>query len=96
MGYCSKIGSLSPPQAKQFGPLTCPTRVVLAQEKIAIDLCGFRSLKNAYTAVDGEPEIACKLLKRLVGERGFEPPTPLVPNQISIPIENLLNLVASN
>jgi hypothetical protein len=26
--------------------------------------------------VDGKPEIAFKCLKRLVGERGFEPPTP--------------------
>jgi len=32
--------------------------------------------KIVYIAVDGEPEIACKLLKKLVGERGFEPPTP--------------------
>lgn len=27
------------------------------------------------------------LLKNLVGERGFEPPTPLVPNQIPKPVE---------
>src|SRR5208282_4362775 len=26
--------------------------------------------------VDGKPEVAFKCLKRLVGERGFEPPTP--------------------
>ena len=26
--------------------------------------------------VDGKPEVALKYLKRLVGERGFEPPTP--------------------
>jgi hypothetical protein len=27
-------------------------------------------------AVDGKPEVQFKYLKRLVGERGFEPPTP--------------------
>ena len=27
--------------------------------------------------VDGKPELAFKCLKKLVGERGFEPPTPL-------------------
>src|SRR5271170_5592388 len=27
-------------------------------------------------AVDGKPEVLFKCLKRLVGERGFEPPTP--------------------
>src|SRR5580704_3632887 len=26
--------------------------------------------------VDGKPEVLLKCLKRLVGERGFEPPTP--------------------
>jgi hypothetical protein len=26
--------------------------------------------------VDGKPEVAFMCLKRLVGERGFEPPTP--------------------
>jgi hypothetical protein len=26
--------------------------------------------------VDGKPEVQFKYLKRLVGERGFEPPTP--------------------
>jgi hypothetical protein len=29
--------------------------------------------------VDGKPEVPFMCLKRLVGERGFEPPTPLVP-----------------
>ena len=28
------------------------------------------------TDVDGKPEVLLKYLKRLVGERGFEPPTP--------------------
>jgi hypothetical protein len=28
-----------------------------------------------------------KLLTIMVGERGFEPPTPLVPNQVPSPIE---------
>ena len=32
--------------------------------------------------VDGKPEVQFKCLKIMVGERGFEPPTPLVPNQI--------------
>jgi hypothetical protein len=27
-------------------------------------------------AVDGKPEVQFKCLKQLVGERGFEPPTP--------------------
>ncbi len=29
-----------------------------------------------YTVVDEKPEIQFMYLKRLVGERGFEPPTP--------------------
>ena len=29
-----------------------------------------------HSGVDGNPEVHFKLLKRLVGERGFEPPTP--------------------
>jgi len=32
--------------------------------------------KNVYIDVDGKPEVTFKCLKRLVGERGFEPPTP--------------------
>ena len=32
--------------------------------------------KNVYIDVDGKPEVAFKCLKILVGERGFEPPTP--------------------
>jgi len=32
----------------------------------------------------------------MVGERGFEPPTPLVPNQILAPIEISLNLAVFN
>src|SRR5215470_8187462 len=32
--------------------------------------------KIDYSRVGGRPEINCKLLKRMVGERGFEPPTP--------------------
>ena len=31
--------------------------------------------------VDGKPEVEFKCLKRLVGERGFEPPTPWVQMQ---------------
>src|SRR5215831_13498421 len=32
--------------------------------------------KIDYSGVGGRPEISCNLLKRMVGERGFEPPTP--------------------
>jgi hypothetical protein len=32
--------------------------------------------KIAYSAVDENPEVLSMCLKRLVGERGFEPPTP--------------------
>jgi len=32
--------------------------------------------KIIYSAVDGNPEARFKCFKRLVGERGFEPPTP--------------------
>jgi hypothetical protein len=52
-----------------------PRTDLIAEDVLLVDLAA-RSLKIAYTAVDGKPEIACKLLKELVGERGFEPPTP--------------------
>jgi hypothetical protein len=29
-----------------------------------------------YIGILGDPGIGCKLLKIMVGERGFEPPTP--------------------
>jgi len=32
--------------------------------------------KIAYTAVDEKPEVPFMCLKTMVGERGFEPPTP--------------------
>jgi hypothetical protein len=32
--------------------------------------------KIDHSAVDGNPEVGFKCLKKLVGERGFEPPTP--------------------
>jgi hypothetical protein len=32
--------------------------------------------KIDYSAVDGKPKVLFISLKRLVGERGFEPPTP--------------------
>jgi hypothetical protein len=38
--------------------------------------------KIDYSAVAEKPEMQFKRLKTMVGERGFEPPTPLVPNQI--------------
>jgi hypothetical protein len=34
------------------------------------------ALNFAYNAVDEKPEVLFMFLKRLVGERGFEPPTP--------------------
>jgi hypothetical protein len=37
------------------------------------DLTGY---KFDYIAVDGKPKMILISLKRLVGERGFEPPTP--------------------
>jgi hypothetical protein len=45
-------------------------------EQALVDLRGFHSLRIAYIHEGGRPEINCNLLKRLVGERGFEPPTP--------------------
>ncbi len=36
----------------------------------------FTIYKIDYTAVDENPDVLFKRLKRLVGERGFEPPTP--------------------
>jgi hypothetical protein len=38
---------------------------------------GGTTVYNFYTInTDGKPEVQFKRLKRLVGERGFEPPTP--------------------
>jgi hypothetical protein len=34
------------------------------------------ALKIVYVAVDGKPEVLSMYLRKLVGERGFEPPTP--------------------
>ena len=41
-----------------------------------VELRGFLSLNFAYSAVDENPETLSMCLKRLVGERGFDPPTP--------------------
>jgi len=43
----------------------------------------FTVYKFDYIAVDAKPEARFISLKRLLGERGFEPPTPLVPKQPS-------------
>ena len=42
--------------------------------------------------VDGKPEVQFKCLKRLVGERGFEPPPP-GPEPDSASYRTLLNFV---
>ncbi len=48
------------------------------------DLTGYRII---YTAVYEKPEVLFKCLKTLVGERGFEPPTPWSGTQIPRLIE---------
>jgi hypothetical protein len=47
-----------------------------SSEGEAVELRGFLSLNFAYSAVDEKPEMLFMCLKILVGERGFEPPTP--------------------
>jgi hypothetical protein len=43
----------------------------------ALSLPNIRTVyKIDHSGVDGSPEVRFKCLKRLVGERGFEPPTP--------------------
>ena len=37
---------------------------------------GFDGYKIDYSGILGYPNNGCKLLKIMVGERGFEPPTP--------------------
>ena len=37
---------------------------------------GLHRYEIVYSGVDEKPEGTDKLLKRMVGERGFEPPTP--------------------
>src|SRR5271165_6362755 len=49
--------------------------------------------KIDYSDVAAKPEVAGKLLKRLVGERGFEPPTPSSRTRLSSP-ERLANAAA--
>jgi hypothetical protein len=44
---------------------------------------GFDRCKIVYIGILGDPEGGCKLLKRLVGEREFEPPTPWSRNSFS-------------
>ena len=43
--------------------------------------------------VDGKPEVQLKCSKRLVGERGFEPPTPWSRRLVSRRINNLAMFV---
>jgi hypothetical protein len=49
--------------------------------------------KIDYTAVDGKPEMRFMCLKRLVGERGFEPPTPWSRIRDSGVVLNVFNLI---
>ncbi len=48
----------------------------LARVCIPGELEGLNVYKIDYTTVDVNPEFHFKYLKGLVGERGFEPPTP--------------------
>jgi hypothetical protein len=55
----------------------------LQQDRIAFSMETQLEIRKNTTAykfvtidVDGKPEVAFNCLKRLVGERGFEPPTP--------------------
>jgi len=45
------------------------------------------------TDVEGKPEMQFKCLKRLVGERGFEPPTPWSRIRDSGVVLNVFNLL---
>ena len=49
--------------------------------------------KIDYSDVDGKPEVSFMCLKRLVGERGFEPPTPWSRNRDSGVVLNVFNLL---
>ena len=44
--------------------------------ELVVLLEDFTGYKIDYIAILGDPENSCKLLKIMVGERGFEPPTP--------------------
>jgi hypothetical protein len=41
-----------------------------------VSAVGFYRYEIVYSSVDGKPEWPDICLKQLVGERGFEPPTP--------------------
>jgi hypothetical protein len=48
-----------------------------SRRRIGVKISDAGTVYNFYTIdVDGKPEVQFKSLKRLVGERGFEPPTP--------------------
>ena len=51
-------------------------RLVHFAASALIELAGFGCYKFDYSRFFGEPKDGCKLLILLVGERGFEPPTP--------------------
>jgi len=46
------------------------------EDCVPIELCALTVYKFDHSAVDGNPEARFKCLKKMVGERGFEPPTP--------------------
>ena len=50
---------------------TTPLRIIRISEGKATN-----RYEIVHSDVDEKPEGAAKLLKRMVGERGFEPPTP--------------------
>ncbi len=49
---------------------------VIGRKMLFVEPSGFLSPKIDYTTGTEKPDRAFKPLKRLVGERGFEPPTP--------------------
>ena len=58
----------------RLGLLPLFGKIVIARR--VLNLEDLTALNSAYTAVDEKPEVCFKCLKILVGERGFEPPTP--------------------
>jgi len=55
--------------SKFISPACCKKSGLLNSEALTV-------YDFIYTAVDEKPEVRFKCLKRMVGARGFEPPTP--------------------
>jgi hypothetical protein len=53
-----------------------PTRQERQRTACLLNCVALTVYKFDHSAVDGNPEARFKCLKKLVGERGFEPPTP--------------------